>query len=224
VERFIWRLERAAASAPEGARQYLALRAYLDACERLALYSSDFRAQLMPSNADELYLRQLPHKTGRATLSDILRLDTATFLPDLNLLYGDKMTMAASIEMRVPFIDNALVDLALAAPVQAKMRGLVGKRVLREAVAGVVPPSVIKRRKAAFAAPVRTWLRDGLKEMVGDLLSPAALRRRGYFDDRAVQTLIAEHQRQIADHSHVLWALLTLEIWHQVFIDRKDGS
>src|SRR5262249_48204500 len=159
VERLIDRLERAAASAPNGAGQYLALRAYLAAPERMALYRSDFRAELTPSHADDLYLRQFPCGAGRATLPDVLRLDTATFLPDLNLLYGDKMSMAASIEMRVPFIDNALVDLALATPVQAKLRGLVGKRVLREAVAGVVPPSVIKRRKSAFAAPVRTWLR-----------------------------------------------------------------
>lgn len=91
-------------------------------------------------------------------------------------------------------------------------------------MADLVPPAILKRRKAGFGAPIRTWLDRDLAAMVDELLSPAAIRRRGIFDPAAVQALIARHRAGQADNTYRIWALLTLELWHQMFVDQPQTA
>ena len=145
--------------------------AYLLATERI-------EAQL------EDYLRTLPQ--GLPPLHQMLALEQRFFLADHNLLYTDKMSMAAGVEVRVPFLDNDLVSLANALPADIKQHGRHGKWVLKKAMERYLPRQVVYRPKAGFGAPLRQWLRGDLRELVDDTLSPAALRNRGLFDPAAV--------------------------------------
>lgn len=152
-----------------------------------------------------------------------MRLDMATFLPELNLAYCDKMSMAASIETRVPFLDNEVVDYMAGAPTGALMRGFRTKCLLRDAVGAIVPRRVVSRRKAAFAAPIRSWLRRDLAEYVDDLLSTETLAARDIFDPAVVRKMVEEDRRGDADHAYRIWTLLSLEVWFRTFFD-EGGS
>jgi asparagine synthase (glutamine-hydrolysing) len=137
----------------------------------------------------------------------------------LNLAYSDKLSMAASIEARVPLLDNEVVDFMRRIPPSLKLRGYNQKYLLKKAMEGILPQEVISRRKAAFGLPVRSWLRNELREMLGDLLSPKRVRERGLFRPEVVSRIITENETGVRDHTLSLWSLLTLELWQQTFID-----
>ena len=129
------------------------------------------------------------------------------------------MSMAASVEVRVPYLDNEIVDFLLTVPPDLKLHGNTSKYILRQAVKDVVPESILNRRKAGFGAPIRTWLRRDLREMVDDLLSTERDQARGYFDPAAIRALVTDDRDGRADNTYRIWALLTLELWHQAFLD-----
>ena len=153
-------------------------------------------------------------------LTQMLHVDQNTFLPELNLAYCDKMSMSASVETRVPYLDNEVVDFMAGVPSNLKLHGLTSKYLLRQMLRGIVPDPILHRRKAAFSAPIRTWLRNDLREIVDDLLSRDVVARRGYFSYPALRRMIDDDREGRQDNSLRIWALLTLEIWHQTFIDR----
>jgi asparagine synthase (glutamine-hydrolysing) len=154
-------------------------------------------------------------------LDQMLYLDAKTFMVSLNLAYNDKMSMASSIEVRVPFLDVPFAEwVAREVPPHLKLRGTTTKYLLRKAMAPVLPPEVLRQKKAGFGAPIDYWLAGDLREMVDDLLSVEAVRRRGLFKPAVVRRLIEEHRRGAHDWSFQVWQLLTLELWHRTFIDR----
>jgi asparagine synthase (glutamine-hydrolysing) len=149
----------------------------------------------------------------------MLALEQRFFLADHNLVYTDKMSMAAGVEVRVPFLDTDLVELAARIPDGLKQRGRVGKWVLKKAMEPYLPRDVIYRPKTGFGAPLRRWMRNELRELVGDLLSEESLRRRGLFEPGAVQRLIADNDTGRRDASYTLLSLLCVEIWCRQFLD-----
>ena len=146
--------------------------------------------------------------------------ETSTYLPDLNLMYSDKMSMAASIELRVPFLDGPLTDFIYSLPPNRKLRGRETKAILRRAMRGIVPDAVIDRRKAPFASPMRRWLRTDLREMVLDHLAPSTLRRTGLFDPAAVGGVVDAYMSGQSNNQHLLYALLHFRLYH----DALTGS
>ena len=153
-------------------------------------------------------------------LDQMLYIDAKTFMPSLNLLYNDKMSMAASIEARVPFLDVEFVEWVTAnVPPRLKLHGLTTKYALRKAMEPVLPGEVLRQKKAGFAAPLDRWLAKDLQHMVDDVLSVDAVKRRGLFRPDAVRRLIDEHRRGIHDGSFQVWQLLVLELWHRTFVD-----
>lgn len=153
-------------------------------------------------------------------LNQLLYLDLKTYLPCQGLAYTDKMSMAASTEVRVPLLDDELVKFATTVPPSLKLHRLTGKYVLKQAMQRRLPKEIVSRPKAGFGAPIRSWLMGDLAPMVEDLLSPAAVRSRGLFDPSEVQRLLDENRLGIEDNAQRLWALLTLELWQRAFIDR----
>jgi asparagine synthase (glutamine-hydrolysing) len=152
-------------------------------------------------------------------ISQLLYVNTKTYLPGDLLVKTDRMSMANSLEARSPFLDQELMEFAAHIPSRLKLRGMTTKYILKRALEGLVPEEIIRRKKHGFGVPVGRWFRTDLKDYVREvLLSPLALRR-GYFNEAALRRLIDEHQNGRCDHGHRLWALLTLEVWHQVFID-----
>jgi len=149
----------------------------------------------------------------------MLFVDLQTFLPNLNLTYTDKMSMAASVEVREPFLDFELVEFFARMPSRYKLKGLTRKYMLKKAMQGIVPDQIISRRKAGFGAPIRSWLNGELKPMVDELLSDQVIRSRGYFQPNAIRRLIDQDRSGIEYNSNHIWQLLTLELWHRAFID-----
>ncbi len=162
------------------------------------------------------YLESLP--PGLAPMQRMLALEQRFFLADHNLLYTDKMSMAAGIEVRVPFLDNDLVRLANALPPGIKQRGSEGKWVLKQAMEPYLPHEVIYRPKTGFGAPLRHWLRHELRELVDDTLSADTLRRRGLFDPQAVAALVAADRAGRVDAAYTILGLVCIEIWCRRFL------
>jgi asparagine synthase (glutamine-hydrolysing) len=146
-------------------------------------------------------------------------LDLKYYLPGLGLAYADKASMAASVEVRVPLLDDEIVDLVAKLPGEFRVTRTETKRVLRRAVRGRIPSAILNRPKAPFAAPIRSWMRDGCLPMVQDLLAPSRVRSRGLVNPAMVERMVVEQDRGEEDHSLRIWALLTLETWMQEFID-----
>jgi asparagine synthase (glutamine-hydrolysing) len=186
-----------------------------------ALYSADFRTALDDTLAEEPmleFLRPLP--AGVSRLERMLALEQRFFLADHNLLYTDKMSMAAGVEVRVPFLDLDLIEFAARIPAGLKQRGREGKWVLKKAMEPYLPREVIYRPKTGFGAPLRRWMRYELRELLGDLLSAESVKRRGLFESAAVQGLIADNDAGRVDASYTLLSLLCIEIWCRAYLDR----
>ncbi len=190
-----------------------------------SLYSEDFRAALgddAPEKPMLEFLADLPSDVSR--LERMLALEQRFFLTDHNLLYTDKMSMAAGIEVRVPFLDLDLSEFAARIPTRLKQRGKEGKWVLKKAMEPYLPHDVIYRPKSGFGAPLRRWMRNELRELLGDILSEDSLKRRGMFNPSAVQRLIADNDAGHVDASYTLLSLLCVEIWCRHFLDTSSAS
>lgn len=153
-------------------------------------------------------------------LHRMLHADINTYLIEL-LMKQDQMSMAASIESRVPFLDHELVEFTAKIPARYLVRGLAGKIVLKEAVRDLLPPSIVHRKKRGFPTPWEHWLvpmLDGIETFVVASRSV----ERGLFRPEALQTIFAEHRTQFRDHGTAIWRLLNLEVWQRVFFDGED--
>jgi asparagine synthase (glutamine-hydrolysing) len=187
---------------------------------RRKLYSADFAAQIGAADAAEplrASLSEIPAESD--PLQRMLFLETRHFLADHNLNYTDRAGMAAGIEVRVPLLDLELIDFAAKIPASMKQTGREGKSIFKEAMQGILPHDVVYRPKSGFGAPLRHWLRQELRAQVEDTLDPAVLRRRGFFDPRAVRALIDDDRRGRIDGSYTIFALMCFELWCRRFID-----
>ncbi len=184
------------------------------------LYTPDVRAALDGTQAWAPLLEFLKPLSERVEpLERMLALEQRFFLGDHNLLYTDKMSMAVGVEVRVPFLDLDLVDLAAQIPLRFKQRGRTGKWVLKQAMARALPAEILSRPKTGFGAPLRRWLKRELRPLLHDVLSPETLKRRGLFDAGAVQALLQAHDAGRVDAAYTLLALVCVELWCRAFLD-----
>jgi asparagine synthase (glutamine-hydrolysing) len=219
TRRFVEMILRNASVLPE--ERYILSRSYLTKNELQELYSPELRSQLSSSTPSKEFREYFHDVENEDFVNRMLYVDAKTFLPDLNLAYCDKLSSAASVEVRVPFLDNEVTSFMERVPPKLKLKGLTGKYILRRAMSGIVPPDVLKRRKAGFGAPIRKWLRHDLRAMVDELLSDEVVRQRGLFDPVAVRKLVSDDRNGIRDNAYRIWALLTLETWQRAFLDKE---
>jgi asparagine synthase (glutamine-hydrolysing) len=205
----------------EPPEQYAAFRSYLLDEDVRRLLSAESNAATTEWSYRNTFLKLFGKVAGEDYLNQMLYVDAKTFLPDLNLAYSDKLSMACSIEVRVPFLDNQVVEFLQRVPPSLKIHGYTQKYLLRKAMDGVLPKGVLRRRKAAFGLPIRAWLRNELRDMLTDMLSEDRVRRRGLFDATAVTQMIRDNETGERDYTLQLWGLLTLELWHQAFVDQR---
>ena len=185
-----------------------------------ALYSRDFAAALGQERADAPmteFISGMP--PGVPPLEQMLALEQRFFLADHNLVYTDRMSMAAGVEVRVPFLDPDLVAHAARIPDRFKQHGQTGKWVLKKAMEPYLPHDVIYRPKTGFGAPLRRWLQHELRPLADELLSHDTLRRRNLFDGKAVQEMRAADAAGRIDAGYTILSLMTIEIWCRRFID-----
>jgi asparagine synthase (glutamine-hydrolysing) len=214
------KMVRSAALSP--AEAFIRNCTYLDAQHRTNLYAPESQPLAMGNPAGQ-HLAAFDKVRHADFLNQMLYLDTKIFMPTLNLTYNDKMSMASSVEVRVPFLDRDLAEfVAWNVRPGWKLKGKwrpVTKHIFRKAMRSMLPEEVLRQPKAGFAAPVDYWLAHDLRPMVDDLLSETQVRKRGLFQPGAVRRYIDEHRRGAEDWSMQIWQLLTLEIWMQLFLD-----
>src|SRR5262249_18424202 len=151
-------------------------------------------------------------------LQRLLYTDIKTYLVEL-LMKQDNMSMAASIESRVPFLDHVLVEFAAGIPRDVQFDGLAGKQILKKAVEDLLPHSILYRPKLGFPTPWSRWLRGQQLEVIKDLLLEPRTVQRGLFKASSVEKLVAEHRAGFRDHYDRIWRLLNLELWQRMYVD-----
>jgi asparagine synthase (glutamine-hydrolysing) len=212
------KMARSGSLAPE--ERFIMDSVYLTDELKESLYLSTTRALITQPDADRQHRAYFSRVRHADFLNQMLYLDAKSFMVSLNLNYNDKMSMASSVEVRVPFLDHTLVDwVAWNVPPNLKIKQGVTKHVLREAMRPVLPAEVLYQRKAGFGAPVDYWLANDLREMIDDVLSENQLRQGGLFRPEMVRRLIADQRSGREDWSLQIWQFLTLELWMRAFID-----
>ena len=144
--------------------------------------------------------------------------DVKTYLPDDILVKLDRMSMANSLEARTPFLDHRVVEFAASVPSHLKLRGFTRKYLLKRAMASRLPGQVLTRRKEGFSIPMKNWLRQELRPLMEEVLSPQRLGAAGLFNPACVQTLKDQHQEGVANRSHLLWSLMMFEMWRETYL------
>jgi asparagine synthase (glutamine-hydrolysing) len=215
------KMARSASLAPQD--RFIQNCTYLDGDQKLNLYTAQIQDQLRSSDPATQHNSRFNEVRDADFLNQMLYLDTKIFMTSLNLNYNDKMSMASSVEVRVPFLDRELAEFAAwNIPPSLKLKGFfrsTTKHILREAMRDVLPAEVLHQPKAGFAAPVDYWLANDLREMVDDLLSETNIRSRGLFRPEAVRRYVDEHRDGAEDWSMQIWQFLTLEHWMRIFLD-----
>jgi asparagine synthase (glutamine-hydrolysing) len=182
------------------------------------------RADLLGTAAgptlDELLAPWFDEAAGRDLLAQASLVDLLTYLPGDILTKVDRMSMAASLEARVPLLDHTLVEFAVSLPSQLKHRDGTGKWIFRQALQGLVPDFVFSKPKQGFGVPLGLWLRNELAHRVEALLDPGACIH-DHVDRAAVRRLVSEHRRGRRDHSSMLWRLIVLQLWSD---GARDGT
>jgi asparagine synthase (glutamine-hydrolysing) len=215
------KMARSASLAPE--ENFIRNCTYLDAEQKSNLYAPGVRDQLANSDPAIRHHASFASVVDADFLNQMLYLDTKIFMTSLNLNYNDKMSMASSVEVRVPFLDRELAEFAAwSIPPHLKLKGFLRpttKHIFRQAMKDVLPVEVLRQPKAGFAAPVDYWLANDLCEMVDDLLSETNIRSRGLFRPEAIRRFVDEHRSGAQDWSMQIWQFLTLEHWMRIFLD-----
>ena len=186
-----------------------------------SLFTSEFREIIMQSDPNSPMRNFIsPLSSDISRLDQMLLLEQRFFLADHNLNYTDKMSMAEGIEVRVPFLDLELIKFVSRIPNKYKQKGSQGKWVLKKAMEPFLPKSVIYRPKTGFGVPLRRWLKDDLRALLGDLLSVDSIKKRGIFSPISVQKLISDNDNGKIDASYTILSLLCIEIWCRAYIDK----
>jgi asparagine synthase (glutamine-hydrolysing) len=191
----------------------------------MEVYNASDRAALQrggPVALDDCIKRAFEASTAEDPLRRLMDVDLATQLPEDLLMLTDKMSMAVSLECRVPLLDQQLVAFAARMPGRHKIHGGQLKAVMKQALKGVLPDSILFREKRGFGAPVGAWFRDELAPLMREMLSRESIERRGLLDPEAVARTMREHESQQADRTDHLLSLLNLEIWCRLYLDDQS--
>ncbi len=199
--------------------------------DNFAVFSRAMQSQLLTPEAREQLVSADPYGVMRglfaksdavSLLDQILYADTKTYLHEL-LMKQDQMSMAASIESRVPFLDHKLVEFCAALPERMKLRGGTTKYILRESMKDILPREILSRPKMGFPVPIGSWFRGAFRSVVDEYVLGERAISRAIFDQAFVRSLVERHQRG-EDHSERLWALVNFEMWQRRFFDAEPAA
>jgi len=182
------------------------------------LFTAEMRGRVSGIDPYAAYHAALAATDADTLLNKLLYTDTKTYLHEL-LMKQDQMSMAASIESRVPFLDHPLVEFVARLPERMKLRGVTTKWILREAMRGRLPSEILSRKKMGFPVPVGAWFRGPYRHLLDEYVLGERARARGLFDPAAVRSLVDRHCAGGENHSERLWALVTFEMWQRIFLD-----
>jgi len=204
--------------------RYMGFGTYFTDEAKQSLYTEATREAVGAADAYYMHRRYFERCSKAAPLNRLLYVDMKTFLPCLNLDYTDRTSMAATLEVRVPFLNYELVELAARMPTRMKLKGLKRKYILKRAAEKLLPREVVWRKKAGFGAPIRSWLRGPLRPLVAELLSEETVKRRGLFRAEEVRRVVEANESGREDYALHVLQLLTLEIWQRTFTDAAPAA
>ena len=201
--------------------RYLDAIRFFGADEKPALLTPELRRAIDGPDAETRMARHFARLAPLPWPSQMMRFDAETYLPEDILTKVDRMSMAHSIESRVPLLDNDVIAFAASLPAAMKIKNGRRKHVLKEVAATLLPRDIIDRKKQGFGVPLGAWFRGHLRELFADtLLSPTAMQR-GYFQPAFVNRIVTEHLKGTRDHTLRLWQLLVFERWNREYVDRR---
>jgi asparagine synthase (glutamine-hydrolysing) len=186
------------------------------------LFTAETRARMATADPYAASLDHIGTSDARHLLDQLLAADLKTYLHEL-LMKQDQMSMAASIESRVPFLDHKLVEFAAALPVKMKLRGLATKYILRQSMRNRLPQEILTRKKMGFPVPVGSWFRGRFSGIIDEYVLGKRARERAIFNNEFVREIVARHLKG-ENHAERLWALVNFEIWQRRFIDGEEAS
>lgn len=203
-------------------RRYLGTGNYFTESMRNKLYSGDFKISLdknLYDPIDSCYRKV----AKRDAIGKMVYLDTKTWLPEELLIRADKMTMAASLELRVPFLDHVLVEFAASLPSEMKVTMIQSKYIFKKFAEKLLPKEIVYRKKQGFPVPLKKWFREELKITAKDILLDSKARQRGLFNTGYIEWILNQHTSSAEDFSKNIWNLLMLEVWMRIFLDGEFG-
>ena len=190
--------------------------------ETSRLYSADVARIISKDDSTSVTRQYMANASGLGVLEKMLYVDTKTWLPDNLLVKADKMTMANSVELRVPFLDHKVLEFAAGLPRNQRVRGWKMKYLAKKALKKRVPQEILDRKKAGFPVPYERWLRQDLKAWVRDMLLDPRSLSRGYFQRGAIERLLQRNHAGDANSQDV-FSLVVLELWHRAFVDQATA-
>ena len=199
----------------DSADRYAAMVTTFSRAERDRLLTPDFRTESGADDAADLVTGMFESAEADGVLHAAMLADLHSYLPGDLLTLADRVSMRHSLEVRVPFLDHPLVELMASAPSHLKVAGWTTKVLMLEAFQGLLPASILRRRKVGFSVPLALWLRTDLRSTMHEILSEAEVRRLGYLRYAEVERIKTEHLAGRANHENKLWALINLVCWHR---------
>jgi asparagine synthase (glutamine-hydrolysing) len=228
----------AAAGLPEGVRgrnflrhvsrdeagRYVDSIRFFSADDKMRLLSADLRRRLSGTDAETTLARHFAPYGHLPWPSQMMHFDADTYLPEDVLVKVDRMSMAHSIESRVPLLDNEVVTFAASLPSSYKLKDGRRKHILKELAATLLPRDLVDRRKQGFSVPLGVWFRGDMRELFADTLLSSRSLSRGYFQAPFVRRLVEEHLSGRRDHTWRLWQLVIFERWHASYLDHAGNT
>ena len=213
----------AAMSRHRGGRRYADSACYLrfNHQRKQSLYTESLWQQLSHRDSGEYLIQFFESDRATSPIDRMLYTDVKTRLADHLLMVGDRMTMAHRIEGRSPLVDRRVVEFVARIPDHLKVRGRRLKHIQRRVAEGLIPPSLIRRKKQGFSFPLAAWFKQDLRDTFADLLLEGNLVAAGYFRRQGIADLLTEHVSGRVDHNYRLWLLLNFELWHRMFIQQE---
>lgn len=203
----------------EGA--YLSWLNYFTDEDKKNLYSNNMKI-ILENNRADAYLRDiLKSSNALDPVERIMNGDVRSYLPEDLLVKVDIATMANSLEGRSPFLDHKVMEFAASLPLEYKLKGFRSKYILKKTFKKEIPPSFLNRKKKGFGIPVGDWFRNELRDFIRDMLLGEESLKRGLFSKDYIERLLDEHQKAKKDHVHRIFALLSFEMWHRIFIEKQ---
>ncbi len=197
--------------------QHVRWMVFLSEIDRHQLFNEDLAASMNGESTYQFIRNYFNQSSPLDRLNKQNFVDFKTYLVDNILVKVDRMSMATSLEARVPFLDHRVVESSFKIPGNLKLNGRNSKFVLKRTMKNLLPEQILHRDKQGFSIPIKNWIRNELRPLMLDVLHPDKLKKQGIFDQTFVSKLVNEHLRGSENHSHRLWALMMFELWHDQF-------
>jgi asparagine synthase (glutamine-hydrolysing) len=202
--------------------RYLDSLSYFTELGKESLYTSDFQKALQTKDQVARMFREYASRVKtNEPLDQLLYIDGKTYLPGDILTKVDRMSMATSLEVRVPLLDHKLIEFVSKVPADLKLAGTETKHLLKRVARDLIPSEILDRPKQGFGIPLEEWINDQLRDQIRDTLREPRTLQRGYLNPNYVDLILDEHHKGRRDHSFNLWGLLILELWHRRYIDQS---